>query len=252
MLPRRTTRDRLVPRAKIEQCAGIEPRAGFEPRPTPRPPSQPSSYRRDSTGSTAVTVEMRASVGDNQVNNREDVALVQFLLGPSSPGLAVDGVWGPNTAGAVGAFQNAQFGFSDGRVDPGDITYNRLRGTASTPDNDSFMRITILKAIGAGAGMTGVNPIQTRPTADGLGTVEIWTDEPGVVHIHTHPTFGTWEVRGVILSKYLDLGEEGGALGNPISGERDAPSGGGDRVSYFEHGKITFTAATATATESFV
>jgi hypothetical protein len=201
-----------------------------------------------------MTIEMRASVGTGQENHPEDVALVQLLLLPSAPGLVNDGKFGPATATAIADFQTATFGFTDGRVDPGDITFNRLRGgdisTSTDPEADTVRRLAVLDALGVLV-LPAPPPIATRATADGLGTVVSWTQGAGFLEVYSHLTFGTWEVRGVILARYLAMGEESSPLGNPISGERGAPSGGSDRVSYFEHGRILFTAATGVATEIF-
>lgn len=201
-----------------------------------------------------MTIEMRASVGTGQANHAEDIALVQFLLGPSTPGLAIDGKLGPATAAAIAAFQTATFGFTDGRVDPGDVTFNRLRGndvnSTTDPVEDTVRRLVVLDALGI-TPLLAPPPFATRPTADGFGTVVTWGNAAGAFEVFSHSTFGTWEVIGVILARYIAMGEEASALGNPISGEREAPSGGGDRVSYFEHGRILFTAATGVATEIF-
>jgi LGFP repeat len=202
-----------------------------------------------------MTIELRASVGDGgQVNHKEDVALVQFLLNATNPPVAMDGLWGPIVSAAVAAFQTTTFGFTDGRVDPGDITFNRLRGndinTTTDPVGDTVRRLVVLDALGIVA-LPAPPPVATRPTSDGFGTVVTWPEGAGILEVFSHSTFGTWEVRGVILARYLAIGEESSALGNPISGERDAPSGGGDRVSYFEHGRILFTAATGAAAEIF-
>jgi hypothetical protein len=201
-----------------------------------------------------MTIELRASVGDGgQINHKEDVALVQFFLNATNPPVAMDGVWGPITSAALAAFQTTTFGFTDGRVDPGDITFNRLRGDISSstdPVEDTVRRLVVLDALGI-VPLPAPPPFAQRPTADGFGTVVQWGNAAGVLEVFSHQTFGTWEVVGAILARYFAMGEESSALGNPISGERDAPSGGGDRVSYFEHGRILFSAATGVAIEIF-
>jgi len=201
-----------------------------------------------------MTIELRASVGDGgQVNHKEDVALVQFFLNATNPPIALDGVWGPITSAALAAFQMTTFGFTDGRVDPGDVTFNRLRGDISSstdPVEDTVRRLVVLDALGI-VTLPAPPPFAQRPTADGFGTVVQWGNAAGIFEVFSHRTFGTWEVVGAILARYLAMGEETSPLGNPISGERDAPSGGGDRVSYFEDGRILFTAATGAAAEIF-
>jgi hypothetical protein len=74
-----------------------------------------------------------ASVGVGGRNLAADVRTVQELLnnvppeqGGPAPKLAVDGLVGPLTNGAIAKFQRKQLGFSDGRVDPGGPTLKRL------------------------------------------------------------------------------------------------------------------------------
>lgn len=74
-----------------------------------------------------------ASVGMGGANRRDDVIAIQTLLNLArlvvpqiGPSLAVDGIAGPKTIGAIRAFQTAQFGSADGRVDPGKRTIARL------------------------------------------------------------------------------------------------------------------------------
>ena len=73
------------------------------------------------------------SVGLNGVNRRDDTETVQTLLNNASARtgvpkklLKVDGWVGPLTVGAIHEFQKAQFGSSDGRVDPNQKTIRRL------------------------------------------------------------------------------------------------------------------------------
>ena len=74
-----------------------------------------------------------ASVGVGGKNRAADVRVVQELLnnvptasGGPAPLLAVDGLIGPKTTAAIRRFQKAQFGWLDGRVDPGGPTIARL------------------------------------------------------------------------------------------------------------------------------
>jgi len=84
-----------------------------------------------------------AAVGVGGKNKADDVRTVQDLLngvpaasgGPLLP-LAVDGRIGPKTIGAILRFQKAQFGWADGRVDPGGPTITRLGGFAARADFD--------------------------------------------------------------------------------------------------------------------
>src|SRR5262245_4013809 len=75
-----------------------------------------------------------AAVGVGGKNAAEDVRTVQELLnavqaasGGPVPALEVDGLIGPKTIGAIRRFQKAQFGWFDGRVDPGGPTIVRLQ-----------------------------------------------------------------------------------------------------------------------------
>ena len=84
----------------------------------------------DNVGPAAIS----ASVGFGGKNLAADVRTVQKLLnavpqiaGGPVPPLAVDGLVGPKTIAAIQRFQKAQLGWSDGRVDPGGPTIQRLR-----------------------------------------------------------------------------------------------------------------------------
>jgi hypothetical protein len=191
-----------------------------------------------------MTIQLRAGVGDGRPNHPQDVALVQlFLNGAPAAGINADGVWGGQTRTALENFQMAQFGFSDHVVDPGDITFNRLRGPASPPAEDALLRILTLHVVGELTDVQGVAPVSSRPTADGVGVVTEWDAGGGTVSVYSHPTFGTWEVYGLIGAEYDTQGADGGSFGNPISGERNLEPGPG-RVSWFEHGRIEYRAAT--------
>jgi peptidoglycan hydrolase-like protein with peptidoglycan-binding domain len=80
-----------------------------------------------------VQLTMTGSVGLGAGNARQDVQLVQTLLnavpaqeaGPQIR-LAVDGVAGPRTIGAIRRFQQARTRTADGRVDPGGDTIQKL------------------------------------------------------------------------------------------------------------------------------
>jgi peptidoglycan hydrolase-like protein with peptidoglycan-binding domain len=74
-----------------------------------------------------------ASVGANGRNIPDDVRTIQVLLnsvpkakGGATPLLDVDGIVGPKTIAAIRAFQQAQLGWADGRVDPGGPTLAKL------------------------------------------------------------------------------------------------------------------------------
>lgn len=81
---------------------------------------------------------LQSSVGRGGSNLRDDALSVQTLLNiacarVSAPRhvIKVDGLVGPITIGAIQEFQQAQLGKSDGRVDPGQRTIQRLNAIAS-------------------------------------------------------------------------------------------------------------------------
>ena len=191
-----------------------------------------------------MTVQLRATVGDGQANHPEDVALVQLLMSTHGLGeVAATGVLDPATRALLAAFQQHHLGFTDGVVGPGDITFNRMRGAAD-PDplvearTDMTLRTLALHFSSGSTAEIGDVPLDfIRPTADGQGFAGQWIVEGGATGIYSHPRFGTWDVRGAILIAYRAIGEEGSALGNPISGERAVAPGA---VSWFEHGRLVF------------
>ncbi len=80
-----------------------------------------------------------ASVGAMGANRLDDTKIVQTLLNAcqatcagSWPRLVVDGRVGPLTVAAIRAFQTAQFGTADGRVDPDQRTIARLNVLATS------------------------------------------------------------------------------------------------------------------------
>jgi hypothetical protein len=83
------------------------------------------------------------SVGKGGRNRFEDVVVVQYLLNcvPAKKGgpeaeLALDGICGPLTTGAIGRYQSANLGFADGRVDAGGKTFSSLTGFDPYPNQD--------------------------------------------------------------------------------------------------------------------
>jgi hypothetical protein len=82
----------------------------------------------------ASELEISASVGVDGVNRSDDVRTIQQALNqvPASAGgpvppLVVDGICGDKTDRAISTFQLRQVGFSDGRVDPENVTIAKLR-----------------------------------------------------------------------------------------------------------------------------
>jgi hypothetical protein len=72
-----------------------------------------------------------------------------------------------------------------------------------------------------------------------------WVVGPTVASLHSHPRFGTWEVQGLILASFRELGEDSGELGNPTSGGRQVAPG---VVSWFEHVSVIFDAQDGSVT----
>lgn len=111
---------------------------------------------------------IHSSVGQGGVNKLPDVQTVQSLLnqvpaaqaGPD-PLLVVDGLVGPLTIGAIRKFQQKQFGWNDGRVDPNNKTIKRLNDFDKAPLPGSPTRF-----------VRAPNPNALSPPADGF--------EPGV------------------------------------------------------------------------
>jgi peptidoglycan hydrolase-like protein with peptidoglycan-binding domain len=83
------------------------------------------------------------SVGLGGRNFPADVRTIQASLnqvspaqGGPNPKLDVDGIVGPLTRAAIAAFQQRQFGWSDGRVDPDNVTIRKLQAL-----NDAANRV---------------------------------------------------------------------------------------------------------------
>jgi hypothetical protein len=106
-----------------------------------------------------------ASVGLGGKNLAADVRTVQELLnavptpsGGPMPLLAVDGLIGPKTNGAIQRFQRTQFGWADGRADPGGPTITRLNSIAGS--GGTMPSLPGLADFGKGeAAKGGSNPI---------------------------------------------------------------------------------------------
>ncbi len=79
--------------------------------------------------------KLGASVGAGGKNAPADVKLVQELLNSSQNAkLTEDGAIGPATIAAIAAFQKKIFnGWSDGKIDVGGSTWQRLSANSSTP-----------------------------------------------------------------------------------------------------------------------
>jgi peptidoglycan hydrolase-like protein with peptidoglycan-binding domain len=85
--------------------------------------------------------KIAGSVGYSGRNMAANVMTVQYLLNcvPAHRGgptveLAVDGIVGPKTIGAIRRFQTMNFGRADGRVDPDGRTLRTLHGYDPYPE----------------------------------------------------------------------------------------------------------------------
>lgn len=87
-----------------------------------------------------MSPSISASVGFGGVNRANDVKTIQTVLnmipvlfgGPLAK-LVIDGLCGPKTNGAIRGFQQKQFGFADGRVDPGQQTIQKIIDLLNAP-----------------------------------------------------------------------------------------------------------------------
>jgi peptidoglycan hydrolase-like protein with peptidoglycan-binding domain len=198
-----------------------------------------------------MTLTITASVGKDGANKRLDVAVVQNLLSTiteetgGAPGLVTDGWNGPNTVNAIKRFQQHHFGFADGLMSPGEISFRRLndafdrRWSVSNPEFPLYVKYTALveAQVRQETGLIG-SPPHLR-CADNVGW-KLQLSSSG--NIYYHPAIGAYLVDGYIWAKYLENSEEHGVLGYPISDERDLPQGNG-RISYFQYGSIQWTPA---------
>jgi len=185
-----------------------------------------------------VVLEIRAGVGSDRPNHKQDVGLVQLMLGGHEFTVTADGTFGVQTATALAGFQQSRLGFTDGFCDPCDVTYKMLRPEFT--DSESILMRSSLLSLLDEATFGDVQSEELSP--DGLGLIQTLAHGDGIARFYSHPTHGTWEVRGAILVRYMELGDAAGPLGMPISGERDHGFSGG-RVSFFDHGRIVFEPA---------
>jgi uncharacterized protein with LGFP repeats len=101
------------------------------------------------------------------------------------------------------------------------------------------------EALGWETGVLGYPVTDEMTTPDGIGRYNHFRKGNTEGSIYWTPTTGAWEVHGLIREKWKSLGWETSALGYPVSDEY-AVTGG--RESEFQHGYITFNAATGALT----
>ena len=93
-------------------------------------------------------IEIANSVGSGGVNTVSDVFRVQLLLNVWRNSVRLseiteDGLVGPETLGAITAFQKAKTGWVDGRIDPGGRTLRALQEHAYPCLNEALAFIVI-------------------------------------------------------------------------------------------------------------
>ncbi|HUS33225.1 MAG TPA: C39 family peptidase [Kofleriaceae bacterium] len=97
------------------------------------------------------------------------------------------------------------------------------------------------QALGGCGSFLGPALTDELTTPDGAGRYNVFANGS----IYWSPFTGAFEVHGAIRDKYMETGWEAGPLGYPVSDEHDVAGG---RRSDFEHGAITWDAATHIAT----
>jgi hypothetical protein len=114
-----------------------------------------------------------------------------------------------------------------------------------TPSTGAFEVHGVIRdkwaALGWEVGFLGYPITDETSTPDNVGRFNVFQGGS----IYFSPATGAHEVHGVIRDKYRDVGWEAGQLGYPTSDEYDVDGG---RRSDFEHGSITWSASTNTAT----
>lgn len=85
---------------------------------------------------TPTASSISGSVGKGGDNKEADVKLVQELLKQKGQNVSVDGDCGPKTIAAIKAFQQAEFGWQDGRIDLGGKSWGVLSGGSSSSSSE--------------------------------------------------------------------------------------------------------------------
>lgn len=114
-----------------------------------------------------MSKNIHGSVGAGGGNSHGDVRTVQYLLncvptkaGGPSPELAVDGIAGPLTKGAIKKFQSALGGICDGRVDPRGPTWMALAAFDPFP-NMPMPQASFAKQSGGAEGATAQSIVKS-------------------------------------------------------------------------------------------
>ena len=102
-------------------------------------------------------------------------------------------------------------------------------------------------ALGGPSGLVGTPVTDELATPDGAGRFNHFTGSGGA-SIYWTPTSGAHQVQGLIRRRWAALGWERGRLGYPTRSEYQVPGG---RRSTFQHGSISWTAATGALDVSY-
>ena len=102
-------------------------------------------------------------------------------------------------------------------------------------------------ALGGPSGLVGTPVTDELATPDGAGRFNHFTGSGGA-SIYWTPTSGAHEVQGLIRRRWAALGWERGRLGYPTRSEYQVPGG---RRNNFQHGSISWTAATGALNVSY-
>ena len=124
-----------------------------------------------------MALEIRAGVGTGRPNHKQDVGLVQLMLGGHDFTVTADGSFGTQTATALAGFQESRMGFTDGFCDPCDVTFKMLRPEFTDPES-ILMRSLLLSLLNE-ATFGAVESEEQSP--DGLGLIQTPPSRSGVV-----------------------------------------------------------------------
>jgi hypothetical protein len=148
----------------------------------------PSTARPDAGPAPARPLSITGPVGIGGFNRPDDVKNIQRALnhlipdvGGAVPFLDDDGLVGPKTCGAIQRFQRVNFGWEDGRVDPGQKTITRMETLLTLQPGNPFdgdpnkrvaftisrLRIASQCILAAETNINGVLPFVSNNTTPG-------------------------------------------------------------------------------------
>jgi hypothetical protein len=132
-------------------------------------------------------IAIAGSVGIGGKNRPADVVLVQQLLNIArsmslsvgQSALKIDGIAGPLTNAAISKLQKSALGFSDGRVDPGGQTMNRLNAMAHPAQLVQLAASPGQALVGAPPASARMSPLQAAMEA--VPRARMWI---GLAQVH--------------------------------------------------------------------